>query len=183
MEPARGSVDAPQSRLSNGGILGIVLAVSGVVFIFLGWYGVSGRPTVGEEMPYLASGTIPGAAMVVAAAIMVAGDAKHRATERTNAMMSELHALLVETVLVETVLVETVPDVPSSEKPMISAEVNGSAEVSGGGLVAGERGEHFHLANCALVVGKAGVVAVDPGTIRRRGLVACPVCEPNDPGT
>jgi hypothetical protein len=167
MEPARGPVGAAHSRLSSGGILGIVLAVSGVVFIFLGWYGVSGRPTVGEEMPYLASGTIPGAAMLVAAAIMLTGDVKHRAAERTNAMMSELHALLVE----------TVPDVLRSDETAVSAEI------AGGGLVAGERGEHFHQADCALVVGKAGVVAVDLETIRRRGLAACPVCEPNDPGT
>jgi hypothetical protein len=82
-------------------------------------------------------------------------------------MMSELHALLVE----------TVPDVLRSDETAVSAEI------AGGGLVAGERGEHFHQADCALVVGKAGVVAVDLETIRRRGLAACPVCEPNDPGT
>ncbi|MCU1392630.1 MAG: hypothetical protein JWM34_1058 [Ilumatobacteraceae bacterium] len=169
MDPAHGPVGTPRSRLSNRGIFGIVLAVGGVVFIFLGWYGVSGRPTLGEEMPYLASGTIPGAAMLVAAAVMLAGDANHRSMERTNAMMSELHTLLVE----------AVTDAPAgSTAPTVGAAEEAPAADA---LVAGERSDHVHRADCMLVVGKPGFTTADVALIRRRGLSACPVCEPDIP--
>jgi hypothetical protein len=38
----------------------------------VGWYQISGQPTEAQQIPYLASATIPGAALIVAGAVMIA---------------------------------------------------------------------------------------------------------------
>jgi hypothetical protein len=44
--------------------LAAALAGVGVVLCVLGWYQISGQPTVAQQLPYLASATIPGAALL-----------------------------------------------------------------------------------------------------------------------
>jgi hypothetical protein len=39
----------------------------------VGWYQISGQPTEAQQLPYLASATIPGAALIVAGAVLIAG--------------------------------------------------------------------------------------------------------------
>ena len=41
--------------------LAAALAGVGAVLCVLGWYQISGQPTVAQQLPYLASATIPGA--------------------------------------------------------------------------------------------------------------------------
>ena len=147
--------------LAHRGWLGSALAVAGAVLLFLGWFGVSGRPNLAEQMPYLASGTIPGAALVVAAAVMLAGESTQRSTDRTHAMMSELHSLLVENAPIDEPTVAHSP-----------------ADTASAALVALPNGDHFHRADCALVQRKAGVEIVDADAIRDRQLTPCPACEP-----
>lgn len=45
--------------------LAAALAGAGVILCVLGWYQISGQPTVAQQLPYLASATIPGAALLV----------------------------------------------------------------------------------------------------------------------
>lgn len=49
--------------------LAAALAGVGAVLCVLGWYQASGQPTVAQQIPYLASATIPGAALLAAGAV------------------------------------------------------------------------------------------------------------------
>ena len=42
----------------------------GVLLCVLGWYQISGQPTVPQQLPYLASATIPGAALLVVGLVL-----------------------------------------------------------------------------------------------------------------
>ena len=48
---------------------GVIIAAAGATLLFLGWYGVSGESSVAEQVPYLASATIPGAALLIVGAM------------------------------------------------------------------------------------------------------------------
>ncbi|WP_329277225.1 hypothetical protein [Streptomyces sp. NBC_00691] len=49
---------------------GLVAAAGGAVLCVLGWYGISGERFAERQLPYLASCTVPGAALIVAGAIL-----------------------------------------------------------------------------------------------------------------
>lgn len=83
--------------------VGWLIAAVGAVLLVLGWYGVSGQADVAEQLPYLASASLPGAALVVgglalAGAERVRGRAAVRAAveAQTDRRVAELHGLLVE---------------------------------------------------------------------------------------
>ncbi|MEV3993173.1 hypothetical protein AB0J57_30135 [Streptomyces sp. NPDC049837] len=61
----------PTSRLLWWG--GVVAAAIGAVLCVLGWYGVSGERFAERQIPYLASCTVPGAALIVAGAVLLGG--------------------------------------------------------------------------------------------------------------
>lgn len=78
---------------------GWLTAGLGVVLLVLGWYGVSGQSAVAQQLPYLASATIPGAALVIGGLVLAAAErARGRAAvdEATARRIAELHGLLVE---------------------------------------------------------------------------------------
>jgi hypothetical protein len=60
-------------RIGPGIELGWLVAAVGVGMDVVGWYQVSGQPTEAQQLPYLASATIPGAALIVAGAVLIAG--------------------------------------------------------------------------------------------------------------
>jgi hypothetical protein len=163
--PSNVSADEPRPRFAGRGLFGAALALTGVVLLFLGWWGVSGQPTIGEQMPYLASGTIPGAALLIAAALVLTSESSQGHAQRTDALVAELHSLLVE----ETPATPRVPTVGEHDEP--------------GVVVALPAGEHYHRSGCALVIGKAGIEPLDADAIERRHLTACSVCEPDRPET
>ncbi|MEV7025150.1 hypothetical protein [Kitasatospora sp. NPDC093558] len=141
---------------------GWLLFAAAAVLCVLGWYGVSGERFAEQQIPYLASSTVPGAALIVAGAVLVAvrppspsgrGDLTDRRVER-------LYALLVE------------PDEPASADGLSDDDPEWLA-VPGG--------THYHRPGCPLVLGKDGAVPVDAQAVRARGLTVCPVCEPPAP--
>src|SRR5579859_3819475 len=73
---------------------GWVTAAAGAVLCVLGWYGVSGESVAERQLPYLASATIPGAALIVAGAVLVAARPARR-TERADRHIETLYTLLV----------------------------------------------------------------------------------------
>src|SRR5579883_1873380 len=81
---------------------GWVAGGAGVVLCVLGWYGVSGERYVARQIPYLASATAPGVALIVAGAALVAGRGRGGGSggvdEETRRRVAELHALLTEAV-------------------------------------------------------------------------------------
>ncbi|MEV6249284.1 hypothetical protein AB0M38_24195 [Streptomyces sp. NPDC051742] len=50
---------------------GLAAAAGGAVLCVLGWYGISGERFAERQLPYLASCTVPGAALIVAGAVLV----------------------------------------------------------------------------------------------------------------
>lgn len=59
-------------RFGPGVELGWVVAAVGAGMDVIGWYQISGQPTEAQQLPYLASATIPGAALIVAGAVLIA---------------------------------------------------------------------------------------------------------------
>ncbi|MER8044164.1 hypothetical protein [Streptomyces sp. NPDC094032] len=51
---------------------GLAAAAGGAVLCALGWYGISGERFAERQLPYLASCTVPGAALIVAGAVLLA---------------------------------------------------------------------------------------------------------------
>nr|WP_206325753.1 MULTISPECIES: hypothetical protein [unclassified Streptomyces] len=60
---------------------GLVAAAGGALLCVLGWYGISGERFAERQLPYLASCTVPGAALIVAGAVLI-GTAALRASAR-----------------------------------------------------------------------------------------------------
>ncbi|WP_030551436.1 hypothetical protein [Streptomyces exfoliatus] len=112
---------------------GLAAAAGGAVLCALGWYGISGERFAERQLPYLASCTVPGAALIVAGAVLVA----------------TAYALPVrppEPGRPEPAGPEpgTPPAPPSAERPLL--------RVPGGTLA--------HRADCPLVAGKPEAVEV-----------------------
>jgi hypothetical protein len=61
-------------RIGPGIGPGWLVAAVGIGLDVVGWYQVSGQPTEAQQLPYLASATIPGAALIVAGAVLIAAD-------------------------------------------------------------------------------------------------------------
>lgn len=59
-------------RIGPGVDLGWIVAAVGAGMDVIGWYQISGQPTEAQQLPYLASATIPGAALIVAGTVLIA---------------------------------------------------------------------------------------------------------------
>jgi hypothetical protein len=140
--------------------IGLVLAVAGGILLVVGWYNVSGETDIGRQMPYVVSATVPGAALIVAGAVIFATERWRDAAERNEQKIDALYALLTEP--------------GAAEPPPPPAPVEDRVVVA----VAG--GTRFHRPECALAEGKA-VTTVTEAEIGERGLDPCPVCDPPAP--
>jgi len=145
-------------RVAVRGWTGVVLGAAGAVLFVLGWYGASGEALVAAQVPYLASASLPGAALVVAGAVLLNGELARRSDERAAEMIEVLYGLLTET--------GPEPERATTRPPATSDE-----------LVALADARRYHRPHCALVAGKAPAV-VGPDEIAARLLAPCPVCEP-----
>ncbi|MFD7403043.1 hypothetical protein ACFV7R_10300 [Streptomyces sp. NPDC059866] len=132
---------------------------AGAVLCVLGWYGVSGERFAERQLPYLASCTVPGAALIIAGAVLLT----HGRTALAAARVEELYALLV------------------AAEP---ADADGSGQAAAAPVAAGADllmvpgGTLFHRADCPLVAGKAEAVRVDGKLVAGGELGPCPICEP-----
>jgi hypothetical protein len=129
---------------------GVIIAAAGAALLFLGWFGVSGESSVAEQVPYLASASIPGAALLIVGAMLAARERDGQNAER---LVSTLYELLTE----------PVTDAPDTAP-------------TGDGLVALPDATRYHRAGCVLVAGKDDAAAVDSHAIAARGLEPCPLC-------
>ncbi|MFF7313577.1 hypothetical protein [Streptomyces sp. NPDC008137] len=132
---------------------------AGAVLCVVGWYGVSGERFAERQLPYLASCTVPGAALIVSGAVLLA----HGRGSIAAARVEELYGLLVAAEpgeADETGQASVAPLAVSGERLM----------VPGGTL--------WHRADCPLVAGKAEAVPVDSELVASGELSPCPICEP-----
>ncbi|MFF1867869.1 hypothetical protein [Kitasatospora herbaricolor] len=132
---------------------------AGALLCVLGWYGVSGERLPARQLPFLASATVPGAALIVAGAVLIAArQSGGGGGSGTARRVEQLYSLLVG---------EPGPAVPEA----------GPA----GPPLALPDGTLYHRRDCPLVAGKTPAVPVDAALVAGRGLAPCPVCEPDPP--
>jgi hypothetical protein len=161
----------PRARTALQGAGPLFLA-AGAVLCVLGWYGVSGERFAERQIPYLASGTVPGAALIVAGAVLLGRGERTLTAER----MKELHSLLVR-----------YGDAAGPQAPAAAGEgPRGEPEAAAQPApeaaqapVAVPGGTLLHRPGCPLVAGKPEAFRVSPALRRDRALAPCPVCEPD----
>lgn len=138
---------------------GLAAVACGAVLCVLGWYGVSGERFAERQLPYIASCTVPGAALIVAGAVLLTHGEQGLAARR----VAEMHRLLTaaEPNDGDTGTTADEPPRPSAEGPLL--------QVPGGTLL--------HRPDCPLVIGKPGAAPPDDPS----ALTPCPVCEPSQP--
>lgn len=129
---------------------------AGAVLCVVGWYGASGERFAERQIPYLASCTVPGAALIVAGAVLFA----HGRSTLATARVEELYELLVAA---------GSPDA-TTERPAPVATSGDLLMVPGGAL--------WHRADCPLVAGKPEAVPADAHILATGDLSPCPICEP-----
>ncbi|HEY3632427.1 MAG TPA: hypothetical protein VGL21_16080 [Jatrophihabitantaceae bacterium] len=139
-------------RQAAGAPLGWIVTAIGAALLVVGWYGVSGESVVAKQVPYLASATVPGAALVVAGLLIAA---RHHPGERDRQLLADLHAALLE------------PSPAEAEAP------------TDGGVWATANGTTYHRPGCTLA--RYGAQRLTPAQARERGLTACSVCDPDEP--
>jgi hypothetical protein len=135
---------------------------AGAVLCVIGWYGISGERYAERQLPYLASCTIPGAALIIAGAVLLARGRDAVAAARVE----ELYGLLV-----------TAEPADADESGQAAAgpvAVSGEMRMVPGGTL-------WHRADCPLVAGKAEAVPVDGKLLASGDLDPCPICEPDSP--
>ena len=132
---------------------------AGAVLCVIGWYGVSGERYAERQLPYLASCTIPGAALIVAAAILLT----HGRSALAAARVEELYGLLVAA--------EPVDAEESDQTAAAPIAISGDLLMVPGGTL-------WHRADCPLVAGKPEAVPVDAKLVANGELSPCPICEP-----
>ena len=136
---------------------------AGAVLCVIGWYGISGERYAERQLPYLASCTVPGAALIIAGAVLLT----HGRNALAAARVEELYGLPVAT-----------EPADGEESGQAAAEpVATSAELL---MVPG--GTLWHRADCPLVAGKAEAVPVDAHLLASGDLGPCPICEPPTTG-
>ncbi|WP_394435218.1 hypothetical protein [Streptomyces sp. SGAir0957] len=134
---------------------GLATLAAGAVLCVAGWYGVSGERFAERQLPYLASCTVPGAALIVAGAVVLTYGRSALATSR----IEELYELLVA-------------DEPAAPPPVTGPVATAEA------LLMLPGGTLWHRADCPLVAGRPEAVPADAGARAGGGLGPCPVCEP-----
>ncbi|WP_234440635.1 hypothetical protein [Streptomyces rimosus] len=137
----------------------------GAVLCAVGWYGVSGERFAERQIPFLASCSIPGAALIVAGAVLVARGDQGLAAARVE----ELYGLLVA-----YGADGTPPGAhgPAAAREAVPDDTGPPLAVPGGTLL--------HRPGCPLVAGRpdARPVGEPPEAGPAATLTSCPVCEP-----
>nr|BFD94348.1 hypothetical protein KitaXyl93_57080 [Kitasatospora sp. Xyl93] len=165
---------------------GWLLAAAGAVLCVLGWYGTSGERFAEQQVPYLASSTIPGAALIVSGTVLVAlrpPPSPPGRSDLTDRRVERLYDLLVEPDAAPAPPDPTgrsdssgPSDSAASAGPSDSSDSSGRADDAG--WLAVPEGTRYHRPDCPLVVGKGRAAPVDAAAVRARGLTPCPLCSP-----
>ncbi|MEU5956438.1 hypothetical protein [Streptomyces sp. NPDC047525] len=134
---------------------------AGAVLCVVGWYGISGERFAERQLPYLASCTVPGAALIIAGAVLFT----HGRGALSTARVEELYELLVTA--------GTPPEATDRQAPVATS--GDSLMIPGGTL--------WHRADCPLVAGKPEAVPADARILATGDLSPCPICEPQSTTT
>lgn len=157
-------------------IIGSILAVIGLVAIFIGWYGASHSPFLFQQIPYLISGGLFGLGLVFLGSIFYFS---HWLTELVKEGRTQ-SAALVEAIsrLEDTIKQQSGQDrfaiteaIHSSDGHASDGRANGASSAD---LVSTSKGTMAHSPDCVVVAGKHGLRPVS----RDDGLEPCKLCDP-----
>jgi hypothetical protein len=162
----------PARWLSPTGWFGVALGVIGAALLVVGWWRISGESLLALQLPYLVSASLPGAALVVAGACLLAGEsARQRAADSAD-MVAVLYELLTEASEPSAAARGPAPTADATSGATSGATTPATTE-----LLALPGATRYHRSGCVLVEGKpASVVGAE--TIRARNLRPCPICLP-----
>jgi hypothetical protein len=106
--------------------VGAAVSFAGVLLMVLGWYLISGEAIAAKQLPYLASASVPGAALLVCGTVfMLSGGSGVDAD--TARRVAELHALLTEAIAADAEPQSDAESRPAAE-PQPDAEPRPDAE-------------------------------------------------------
>ncbi|MEZ0066531.1 hypothetical protein ABIA32_002543 [Streptacidiphilus sp. MAP12-20] len=159
----------------SAGRTGWVCGAAGALLCVLGWYGISGERFAERQLPYLASASIPGAALIVAGAVLIARPDPDQAREQEQERAARDDELRRRLALLYDLLVEEAGRTSQGGGP------TGSAATSPGPLSYLPNGRTYHRAGCLLVEGRGDALPVTAAGARERGLRPCPLCAPDKP--
>ncbi|MGF1429603.1 hypothetical protein [Kitasatospora sp. LaBMicrA B282] len=171
-------------RVLAGAPFGWLLALVGGALCVLGWYAVSGERVTARQLPYLASATAPGSALIVAGVVWAALHTAPPGAGRAggpSAASSGPASGPPSTAAPEPGAGPGPSPSPSPSPEWLPPAPAGGADagaVPGDGLLAVPGGTLCHRPGCPLVAGKPQAVALTGAAVRERGLAPCPVCEP-----
>jgi hypothetical protein len=150
-------------------VLGYVLVAVGLLLLLTAYLGVSREVLVAKQIPYLVSGGLFGLGFVtLGSRLMLIEDLRRDAgrLDRLEQAVADLHAALL-----------TRPDAPSYESGGLGHSAsNGHGQVDRVLALAG--GDSFHRQDCPVVEGKESARPLTASAAQKRGLNACPMCQP-----
>lgn len=135
--------------------VGWAALAAGAVLCVIGWYGISGERFAERQLPYLASCTVPGAALIIAGAVLLT----HGRNALAAARVEELYGLLVAA--------EPADADESGQAVTAPVAVSGELLMVPGGTL-------WHRADCPLVAGKTDALPVDSRVLARGGARSLP---------
>ena len=148
--------------------LGYILIALGGILLLAGYLGVSREVIVARQIPYLVSGGLLGlAAITLGGRLLLIEDLRRDSgrLDRLEKAVQELHQVLLYR-----------PDAPSlATETTVNANGARSAATK---LMVLPGGESFHRPDCPVVGDKATGRSVTLETAQRKGLHACPLCQP-----
>lgn len=148
--------------------LAAILLPLGVALILLGWWGAAHTPFVFEQIPYLISGGLLGAGLLVAGGLLYVGswmsklaEVQREEAEKTRDMLSGLR--------------DELRMLPHSMGPLEVSSNGRSALAPPRGLVATRTGTMYHVEGCSVVAGRSDLrdVTGDEGDLK-----PCKLCQP-----
>lgn len=150
--------------------LGYVLIAIGALLLLAGYLGVSREVIVARQIPYIVSGGLVGvAAITLGGRLLLIQDLRRDSgrLDRLEKAVQELHQVLLYR-----------PDTPSASN--VNASANGAGVPTKLMVLPG--GESFHRPDCPVVGDKSTGRSVTLETAQRKGLHACPLCQPTHAG-
>jgi hypothetical protein len=157
-------------------VLGYVFVGIGLILLLTAYLGVSREVLVAKQLPYLVSGGMFGlAAVTLGSRLILIEDLRRDAgrLDRLEQAVADLHSVL---------LTRADAPPPSSDPLLRDGKASATASANGHGtseqLLALTGGDSFHREACPLVEGKSTAKPLTAVAAQRKGLRACPMCQP-----
>lgn len=135
--------------------LAAALTGVGAILCVLGWYQAAGQPTVPQQIPYLASATIPGAALLAAGAVALL-----RPSQNGNAAGGGIRAAAA-----------------SGTSGRSAESADSRADVAERVLLRVPDGRYVHVLECPLLDGRTDAAELSPEDAASAALRPCPLCQ------